>query len=328
MVMMKFERAHGIESVPGSRFGVLFRLCIRGLFNFCDTVLRYFFKSVPPPAFCEGSVGEVWGFSAAADAEAVWAVLAELEEVDWVANSVPGGSDRALLNGFFLVDPPPLSALAPSPPFPADGFLSPLSSLRALRQFCILLHLLVEAFWVLLGVEDAPRSSAGSLSTPLEPVFHLYESRGSVASDVWPWGGSTAHSFPSAGDSRSFGGAVGSISFSSLPIFRLRGSVFFLSLLSTMHKEKLKCQPISLLVHCWRGAVVSAKDGESSLRLLFPVSQHVIRQQHNLVAVVVVLCSVLSCLPAYFLLKWQTEPCVYTEISLFSPLLFDLTRSS
>lgn len=143
---MKFEHTHCIQFVPGSRFGVLLRLCIRGLFNFWDTVLRYLLKSIPPLPLCEGSVEETCGDSAAADGEAVWTELPVLEEGDRVANSDPGGSDRALLNGFFLVAPPPLSALAPSPPFPLDEFLSPGSSLRALRQFCILLHLLVEAF--------------------------------------------------------------------------------------------------------------------------------------------------------------------------------------
>lgn len=136
-------------ALPGIMFGVLHRLCSRGLLNFWETVLRYFLKSAPPPPpppLCDGSVEEMLEASAAADGAAAVAELGGLEEEDRAANRDPGGSDRALLKGFLLDPAVLLSALPPSPVLPLDEFLSPLSSLRALRQFCILLHLLVEAF--------------------------------------------------------------------------------------------------------------------------------------------------------------------------------------
>lgn len=135
--------------LPCSNDGVLLRLCSLGLLSFWDTILAYFFKSAPPPPFWEGSVGEAPEASgvaaAAAEDEAAFAELPALEDEDKAANSDPGGSDRALLKGFFLL-PAAFSGLPPSPPFPADGFFSPGSSLMALRQFCILLHLVLEAF--------------------------------------------------------------------------------------------------------------------------------------------------------------------------------------
>lgn len=60
------------SSTSGSKFGVLLRLCSLGLLSFWDTVLKYFFKSVPPPPLCEGSVEETPEASAvAAEDEAV-----------------------------------------------------------------------------------------------------------------------------------------------------------------------------------------------------------------------------------------------------------------
>lgn len=162
-------------------FGVLFRLVSLGLLNFWETVFRYFLKGIPPPPLCEESVEEMPGSLAAADDVSVGAELAApVLEVDRVSRAAkdPGGSDRALLNGFLLEPTVLLSVLLPSPPFPLDGFLSHESSLRALRQFCILLHLLAEAFWNLLmvdvdGAASPCPSSFTSLRVPLEPVCHL-----------------------------------------------------------------------------------------------------------------------------------------------------------
>lgn len=124
-------------TVPESRFEALLRLSSRGLFSFWDTVLRYFLKSIPPLPRCEASVEEGAPEGPAASAAgAAGAAGAGLEEEVRVANLEPRGSDKALRKGFFLDAP----ALAPS------ALLSGWSSLRALRQFCILLHLLLEAF--------------------------------------------------------------------------------------------------------------------------------------------------------------------------------------
>lgn len=130
-------------TVPGSRLEALLRLSSRGLFSFWDTVLRYFLKSIPPLPRCEASVEEGAPEGPATSAAgAAGAAGAGLEEEVRVANREPRGSDKALLKGFFLAAP----ARAPSALLPLEGLLSACSSLRALRQFCILLHLLLEAF--------------------------------------------------------------------------------------------------------------------------------------------------------------------------------------
>lgn len=169
------------RAVPGKMFGVLFRLVSLGLLNFWDTDFRYFLKGIPPPPLWEESVEEMPGSLAEADVMSVGVeVVVPVLEADRVTRDAkdPGGSDRALLNGFRLEPTVPLSVLLPSPPLPLDWFLSQESSLRAFRQFCILLHLLAEAFWNLLmvDVEEAASpcpSSFTSLRVPLEPVCHL-----------------------------------------------------------------------------------------------------------------------------------------------------------
>lgn len=163
----------GLEcvSVPESRFEVLLRLSSRGLFSFWDTVLRYFLKSIPPLPRCEASVvdGTPEGIPEGPAESAAGAAGAGLEEEVRVANLEPRGSDRALLKGFFLTAP----ALAPSPLLLLEGLLSGCSSLRALRQFCILLHLLLEAFWNLLSVDEGEDSALACSRPPPVPVCHL-----------------------------------------------------------------------------------------------------------------------------------------------------------
>lgn len=181
MVKIKTTSKCEFAAVPGIIFGVLLRVISLGLLNFWETVLRYFLKGIPPPPLCGGSVEETPGSLAAADDELAGVELAApVLEVDRASRTVrdPGGSDMVLLNGFLLEPPPLLSVLPPSPPFPLEGFLSPGSSLRALRQFCILFHLLAEAFWNLLmvDVEEAASpcpSPFASSRVPLEPVCHL-----------------------------------------------------------------------------------------------------------------------------------------------------------
>lgn len=175
---LALERA----AVPGSRLEALLRLSSRGFFSFWDTVLRYFLKNIPPPPRWEASVEEEVPEGPAASAAGVagaagsaGAAGAGLEEEVRAASLEPRGSDKALLKGFFLAapGPAPAPARAPSPLLRPEGLLSGCSSLRALRQFCILLHLLLEAFWNLLRVEVGEASALAWSRPPLEPVCHL-----------------------------------------------------------------------------------------------------------------------------------------------------------
>lgn len=152
---------------------MLFLLSSRGFLSFCETVRMYFLNSAPPPPFCGVSPGGGSGASALAPGpDVAWAE----EEGDWVVNSDPGGSDWTLLKGFFL-EVGFFSSLGVSPPRPAVEALSPGSSLRAFRQFCILLlHLVVEVFSIFSIVVDAvspPSPLVPSRVAALAPVCHL-----------------------------------------------------------------------------------------------------------------------------------------------------------
>lgn len=325
-----------MTALPLCNAGVLLRLCTLGLFSFWDTVLRYFLKSIPPPPFWAGSVEEPEA-SAAAEDEAAAVVLAALEDGARAANSDPGGSDRALLKGFFLLPPVLFSGFAASPLFPLDGFLSPGSSLRALRQFCILFHLLVEAFWILsmVDVEEAGASSPSftSSSVPLEPVCHLYVLRGSLVSGVCPWGASTGDSFSFSGDPGSF--STGSESFSSEPISTfLCDSNFASPLKDASNRIKMwahwdwtfPCSTVLNKAFCVE--LDSAVLPSLVVLLSFPVLQNVIRQQHAAPSVVAVLqlLSLTGCLLPHEMSQ-RSSP-IYRSLPIFVSSLYVLLDTS
>ncbi len=138
-----------IKLLPCSTMAALCRRC---LLNFCETVCRYFL--ILP--FCVVS----W----TVDPDACALEDPDAEEED---RRDPGGSERALRKGFFL-EIASLSDLdGLSLPRVAVEHFSPPSSLRALRQLCILLHLFEAPFSIL---------SIGPCATVsgLAPVCHLY----------------------------------------------------------------------------------------------------------------------------------------------------------
>lgn len=193
----------------GSSVGVLFRLWSLGLFSFCETVLRYFLKSAPPPPLCVEASIEDPAASEGACPELEPVVGEEEEAGDRAEKSDPAGSDRALLNGFFRLLAF-LSAFEASPPFPAVEGLSAASSLRALRQFCILPHLEEQLFSTLSSVvvvagNALPPSPLAPSAAALAPVCHLYVLRGSTSSAGGPWVGSAWGSTSFSVDSISSG---------------------------------------------------------------------------------------------------------------------------